>query len=556
MVIVDTSFNRLQGRIKQKITLEEIRHVLDDMGMELAEAEGDEIKIEITADRVDLITPEGIARAINSYCGFVKGYEKVKINAGDYVHKVDATVKKYRPYTRSFVVKKLKFSEDDIKFIMSVQEKIHDTYGRKRKKVAIGLYNLNKITFPVIYCAKKPEDIKFVPLGMDYELNGRQILQRHPTGRDYAHLLEDFDKFPLQIDSKGRVLSMPPIINSNYSGKMDTETKDIFVECTGPDEESLDNTMNILAAMFADWGGEVYSVTIEDGNSSFLCPAMKETKKEISVDYANRLIGFKIKPNEAVKCLEKMGYNVDAVNGDKITVSIPSVRTDIWHQVDIADDIARGFGYNRIALTLPNISTIGKMLPENIIIEDLRNFLVGFGLIELKTFALTNNINQYKMMNIEEEEHISLGKNTQDKSLNMIRSWLIPEVIKALVANRNKEYPQNVFEVGTVIVPDKKTDVRARNVNKLVCLLCEEKADFTKIKQILTAVMDFLGLEYEIKESEHGSFISGRMGEIYTGEKKLGIIGEISPQVITNWALAVPIVAFELDLEELFKLIK
>ena len=111
-----------------------------------------------------------------------------------------------------------------------------------------------------------------------------------------------------------------------------------------------------------------------------------------------------------------MGYNIDAVNEDKITVSIPPVRTDVWHQVDIADDIARGYGYNKITLTLPNISTIGKMLPENIIIEDLRNFLVGFGLIELKTFALTNNFNQYKMMNVGGEEHISLGKNTQDKN--------------------------------------------------------------------------------------------------------------------------------------------
>ncbi|MBT4651341.1 phenylalanine--tRNA ligase subunit beta [Candidatus Woesearchaeota archaeon] len=556
MVIVDTSFKKLQGLVKKKISLEELEETLVDLGMELDEVEGDEIKIEITAERVDLITPEGLARAINSYKGFVKKYEEIKINKSKYVHKIDSSVKKYRPFTRSFVVKGVDFDDENIKSLMWIQEKLHDTYGRKRKKVAIGVYDLSKINFPVTYCAKKPELINFVPLGMREELSGMKILQRHPTGRDYAHLLEGSDKFPLQIDNNSEVLSMPPIINSARLGKIDSETEDIFVECTGPSEEALDDVMNILATMFNDWGGKIFSVEIKDGKKSVNCPNLKKGKRKITANLVNKLIGLNLKTKDLVKFLPKMQYNVSTVKGEGVTVEIPSVRTDVWHEVDIADDVARAYGYNNIKPTLPNVSTIGERLPFNIFVEDLCNLLVGRGLVEVKTFALTNHQDQYVKMDIKESEHVALGKNTEDKGLSMVRSWLIPEVIKSLVANRNKEYPHNVFEVGIVVHPDKKADVKSRNVEKLVCGLCEEKIDFTQIKQVLDGVFSFIGLEYSINEVEHGSFISGRAGNVYVGKEEVGIIGEVSPQVLDNWGLAMPLAALELDLRKIFSLVK
>tara|TARA_Y100000310_G_C20646180_1_gene796730 strand:- start:653 stop:2059 length:1407 start_codon:yes stop_codon:yes gene_type:complete len=467
------------------------------------------------------------------------------------VHQVDNSVKKYRPYTCSFVVKNLKFTDENIKSLMWIQEKIHETYGRKRKKVAVGVYDLEKISFPVTYCAKRPKEIEFVPLGMGRRLNGEKILQKHPTGRDYGELLGGFDKYPLQVDAQGEVLSMPPIINSDRSGKIDVETKDVFVECTGPDEDALDNVMNILATMFYDWNGQIFSVTIEDGKKTITCPNLKVTKRSITLEGIKNLIGIKLNTKEVSKLIQKMGHNVLEIKENNVLVSVPSVRTDIWHEVDLADDVARAYGYNNINATIPNISTVGGMLPKNILIEDLCNFLIGFGLIEVKTFALTNYQDQYEKMSLPEEKHISLGENTQDKNLSMVRSWLIPEMMKTLVANRNKEFPQNIFEVGTIVVPDPKADVKARNVDKLGCLLCGEQVDFTKIKQILDAVISFLDLNYSIKETKHSSFLPGRVGEIMVKGKKVGVIGEFSPQVLTNWDLTMPVAGLELDLEKI-----
>tara|TARA_Y100000310_G_scaffold324914_1_gene387527 strand:+ start:36648 stop:38300 length:1653 start_codon:yes stop_codon:yes gene_type:complete len=546
MVIVDTSFMELQEMVDADLSLEELEQVLSDMGMELDDVNGDEIKVEITAERVDLITPAGLARAINCYRG--GKYSEITVSKGDYVHKVDASVKSVRPFTRSFVVKNLSFDEENIKALMTVQEKIHDTFGRNRKKVSIGVYDLDLLQFPIHYKALRPEEIKFVPLEMSTEMNGRQILEQHEKGKAYAYLLKGFELFPLQVDNTGKVLSMPPIINSDDLGKIGVETKNILIECTGPDADALDNIMNILAVMFNDIKGEVVSCLIEDGTSKIVCPSAKSVEREISINYVNKWIGLNVDKDSIGKYLQKMEYNVINIEGDKVKVSIPSVRSDIWHQVDIADDIARGFGYNNITPTLPNVSTIGAMLPENILFEDISEILVSLGLVEVKTFALTNHVDQFENMNIKDLPHVKLGRNTADKNLSMVRTWLLPEVLKTLVANRNKEYPQNVFEVGTVVVPDESKDVKSRNVSKLVCLLCDDKADFTKAKQVLDAVMKFLGVEYYVRESEHSSFLKGRVGSIVVDDEVFGVIGELSPVVLEKWDLMMPTVGFELDL--------
>nr|MBT4247612.1 phenylalanine--tRNA ligase subunit beta [Candidatus Woesearchaeota archaeon] len=548
MVIVDTTFSRMKELVKKELTIEELEQVLADMGMELDDVEEDIIKIEITAERIDLISAEGLARAINSYLGLIKGYEDITVEKEDYVHIVEPSVKAVRGFTRSFVVKGLSLDEDSVKTLMQVQEKIHETYGRKRKKVAIGVYDLNLLKFPITYKAEKPEKISFIPLDMDQEMNGHQILEEHPKGQAYAHLLKGESLFPVHRDANGKILSMPPIINSNSLGKVSATTKDLFIECTGPSGEALDSIIDIFATMFADWKGKIYYVTIKDGNEEIICPSFKKKEWSITVDVVRNLIGIDVDAKKVSELLPKMQYAIVETGDNEIKVLVPSVRTDIWHPVDIADDVARAYGYNNIVPQVPNLSTIGGMLPINILKEDIANFLVGFGLIELNSWALTNHIDQYEKMNLSEEPHVKLGKNTQDSNLSQVRSWMIPEAIKTLVANRSSEYPQRVFELGICVLPDETKDVNAKNVDKLVCLLCEEKTDFTQIKQILDAVCKFIGIEYMIKEAKHDSFIEGRMGEIIVNEKTVGIIGEIHPQVLDNWDLKVPVTALEIDL--------
>ena len=157
MVIVDTTFSRIKSLTTEDLTIKQLEETLSNLGMELDDVKGDEIKVEITAERIDLISPEGLARAINCYLG--QEYKEIEVKESDYVHEVKSEVKGIRDFTRSFVVKNLSLSDEDIKALMWLQEKVHDTYGRKRKKVAIGVYELKKLNFPIIYTAKSPNEI-------------------------------------------------------------------------------------------------------------------------------------------------------------------------------------------------------------------------------------------------------------------------------------------------------------------------------------------------------------------------------------------------------------
>ncbi|MBT4539826.1 phenylalanine--tRNA ligase subunit beta [Candidatus Woesearchaeota archaeon] len=555
MVIIDTTFSTIQNLTTNDLTINELEEILANMGMELDDVSGDNIKIEITAERTDLITPEGLARAIKSYKGINDGFTPIKIENSDYEHVIDPKVKSVRAQTLSFVVKNVKLTDEKIKALMWLQEKIHDTYGRKRKKVSIGLYDLDKISFPVKYTTKRPEEISFVPLGENKKMNALEILEHHPTGKTYAHLLDNMKEFPIQIDSQDKILSLPPIINSNDLGKVNPTTKNLFVESTGPSKKYLDSIMNVLASMFYDWGAKIFLVNIKD-DINYVCPDLKLTNMEVSLEFANKWIGPKFKSEEAKIYLQKMGHNVKEIKDDKIDVEISPTRTDIWHQVDLADDIARGFGYNNIKPKIPNVASTASMLPLNKFNEDLCNFLVGLGYNEVKTFALTNHKSQYELMQIEEQKHIKLGKNTADKELSMVRSWLMPEVLKALVANRNRSFPQRIFELGTVIIPDNNADVKARNVEKLVCILSDDKVDFTSMKQTIEAIGQFVGVNFSVKEFNHPSFILGRSGKVIMDNEEIGIIGELHPQVLTNWDVLTPTTALEINIEKIFRKIK
>jgi len=202
---------------------------ITSMGTQVESVSEREVSVEITPNRPDLLRMQGFTRSFLQYTG-KKGIESFKVNESDYSVRVDKSVKSVRPFTVCAVIKGLKFDDKKIKEIVDIQEKLHLTLGRKRKKIAIGIYPLEKIEFPIKFIAKKPSEILFRPLEFPKELTGAQILRQHPTGRDYAHLLDKAEVFPIFVDAKDRVLSMPPIINSHETGKISENTKDVFVE--------------------------------------------------------------------------------------------------------------------------------------------------------------------------------------------------------------------------------------------------------------------------------------------------------------------------------------
>jgi phenylalanyl-tRNA synthetase beta chain len=532
-------FEKVIGQINEKI-----KDKIAMFGTPFESLTEEDIEIEIFPNRPDLLSLQGYLR---SFLCFLNKKKIPRYNAEkpekNYKVRIDKSVKKIRPYTACAIVKNLRFNDEKIKEIVDIQEKLHKTLGRNRRKFAIGIYPLEKITLPIKYNAEKPEKIKFIPLETQKEMNGNQILQKHTAGREYGELLKGMKEYPVFRDSKGNVLSMPPIINSQMTGKIDKDTKEIFIECSGNDFEILKKTLNLIVCILADMGGKIFSMELNYQGKKVTTPDLQEEKLKINIKEAEELLGIQLSDSTIRKLLEKMGYIYNKKNKQ---VEIPPYRLDILHPVDIYEDIAIAYGYDKFNPEIPEIADIGKESKEEIKKRRISEILTGLEMIETSTYHLIKKKDSRKTgLRIKK---IEVENSKTDYCI--LRPFLLISTLNVLSQNVDAKYPQKIFEIGKVFI--KKEENQIQEKQELVAAI-SGKTDFTEIKQVLDYLMRMLNLPWRLQEAEHPSFIDGRCGEILLNNKKIGYIGEISPYILKNWHLKMPTVAFILDFDNLIE---
>lgn len=243
------------------LSIAELEQAIPMIGVSLESFDENSMNVEIFPNRPDMLSVEGFARAVKGFMGLETGLVDYPIEASDIILNVDASVKDVRPFVAAAQIDGVVIDDLQLKSLMNVQEKLHTTHGRNRVKVAIGVHDSDRISPPYTYKAVKPADISFIPLDMTEEMNLNEILSKHPKGVDYAYTLRSFKKYPIILDSKGGVLSFPPIINGELT-RVTEETKNLFIEVTGSHALSVNQALNIVVASIADRGGKIKSVEI------------------------------------------------------------------------------------------------------------------------------------------------------------------------------------------------------------------------------------------------------------------------------------------------------
>ncbi len=533
-------FEKVAGKIDEKM-----QERIALFGTPLESLNQEEIEIEIFPNRPDLLSLQGYLRSFLAFLGKKTGLKEYKVNKPEknYEVKIDKSVKDVRPFTACAIINEINFNDENIKEVIDIQEKIHSTFGRNRKKIAIGIYPLEKISLPIRYEARKPSDIKFIPLESNREMTGNQILKQHPTGRNYGYLLKGKPKYPVFADSAGEILSMPPIINSEKTGKITEKTKDVFIECSGFNLEVLKKTLNILVTTFADMGGKIYQMNLKYKNKKEITPNLEPEKMKINLENINKLLGLDLNGKQVKKLLEKMGYNYSLGDNE---VQIPAWRTDILHEVDIAEDIAIAYGYDKLIPEIPQIATIGEEDKKEKIKRKISEILTGLKFLEISTYHLLTKQDMKKT-------NIKPGIQVEDSKTDykILRPSLFPSISKILSENIDAEYPQKVFEIGEIFEPNEKEETGIKEKTKLGIAITP--GNFTELRQILEYLARMLSIKLEIKEEQKKGFIEGRTGKIsYKGEE-IGIIGEIHPSLLKNWHLKMPLVYLEIELEKILE---
>jgi len=559
MVYVYSKQSEINKYIGKNLKVEEIETALKDLGLDIKGVSQDkdpELKIELTAEKVDLVSTIGIARALKYYLGLEKKVPKYEIKKDNLKLIVDKSAEKSRPKTVAAIIRDINITQEVLDEMIKIQEKIHESFGRGRKKGAIGIYPLDKIEFPITYKSEKPKDIVFRPLESQIEMNAEEILEKHDTGRKYAHLLSMYEYYPVFRDNSGKILSMPPIINSHDTGRVETHHKDLFIECSGQNMSLLNTILTIIITTFIEMGGKAESMKVEYQSTKETYELKLDTyEDEIDITDVNKLIGINITTKEAEKLLNKMMYGVKEIKGNKIKVEIPCFRFDVWHDVDIADDIARAYGYNNIIPRTPNVSSVGETLKISDFKDRITQTMISLGYLELYTYILTSTENQFKNMNLDEKK-FKYEKliDSADEGTNMCRINILPENLKALLINRKNKYPQKIFENGFTIQVDEKTDTKAKNESHLCVSIADSKSNYTQIKNILDTIMKLNEIEFSIKEETYPFLIEGRSASIFVKGERVGFIGELHPQIIKNFGLLVPVSSFEINIEKIYEL--
>ncbi|MDR1992656.1 MAG: phenylalanine--tRNA ligase subunit beta [Nitrososphaerota archaeon] len=506
--------------------------------------------------RADLWSVEGLVRALRGYVGKQKGIKPYVAAPFEVEVNVDACLFDIRPYICCAVIKDIHLTDAAIKSIMHLQAKLDHTHGRSRRRTSIGIYNLDLIKPPIVYTAVKPDDVSFVPLGFAEPMELNKILAQHPKGQEYGHIVACNALYPMLFDSDGNVLSFPPIINSNDLGNITEASCNLLVEVTGTLYKAVLNTLTLVTSALIEHGGKAYSVRInypKDAGypeQTLITPDFSSRRFELSVIETNRLLGLSLSAKEITELLGTAGLGIEKVCADYITVLVPCYRIDIMHQVDLIEDVAIAYGYNNIVPLWRELPTTGKAKADQPSLNIARDLMVGLGYQEVLNTTLTNPQTLFEKMNQLPSRLIELS-DPKVITLSCLRNQLLPGLVEFLSINQSVEFPQKIFELGKVTLVVATEETQTCDKEYLSAVTTHPNANFSEIKSTLDSFMANFGVEWQIQEIVHPSFIVGRVGKILVDGREVGVIGEINPVVLERWKLENPVGAFELHLQTL-----
>ena len=555
MPVIKFTYTDLEELLEMEIDKDELIDLLPMIGSDIEEYDDEGVKVEFFPNRPDYLSVEGVARALKGFLKIEEGIPKYPLEPSGTSITIDPGLKNIRPYTACCLVLNVEFDDDKLPQIMDFQEDLHWVIGRDRKKVAIGIHNLDVIKGPFRYFAADPDEVSFVPLESDEEMTLREILTQHKKGQAYAHLIDQYDRYPLIMDSEDKILSMPPIINGELT-KLTSDTRNLFVDVTGTDQQAVERTLNIIATSFAESGATIQTMENIYPDETFIRPDLTPKERTVSLKNVIKLIGIPLTLDRVVESLRKVRFDAEVADEDTVLVKIPPYRADILHEVDIIENVAIGYCFRKIEPELPQVATVAREDPYLEFDQNVREIMNGLSFTEVMSLMLTNEENHFQKMKLLETERVEVAQPiSQDRT--MIRQSLLNGLLEFLEDNKHEELPQRIFEVGETVFLDGENETRTTGVKKMAAMITHSQANFTEIKSTSDAFINNLGLEMVIDDLDHPSFIRGRCALLKGVKKETGEIcvegffGEMNPEVIRNFELEYPVVAMEVEFKTL-----
>lgn len=564
-------------------------------------------KIDIPANRYDLLCLEGLSRALKIFLGDITAPQYTKTDAILTMKVQQENCQKIRPFIVCAVLRNVTFNQERYDSFIGLQDQLHRNLCRQRTLVAIGTHDLDSIEPPFLYDARSPEKIQFVPLvPSDRSFQANELLEFYETDvsckhlKPYTPIIKSSDVYPVVLDSKEIVLSLPPIINGDAS-KIKLDTKNVFIECTATDLTKANIVLDTMVTMFSEYCAkpfEVEAVKVEyvndagDVTKSYVTPELSTRRETAKVDFCNSLIGIQISAEEMKVLCDKVQLGPAALleNDTVLEVSVPPTRSDILHAVDIAEDVGIAFGYNNIVKRVPKTSTVGGEFPLNQLTDLLRDEIGRAGYIEVLTHGLCSIQDNFTNLRLPVTPAVSLS-NPANVEYEVIRTSLLPGLLKTLQHNKSASFTSGfkLFEISDIVLPDDQkvvteTIVGAKNARRICAVYAGPTSGFEVIHGLVDRVMtltevapepEYIGQSSKaieetfrvakegwfytiepLSEDEAPMFFPGRAARVMltapgVAKRSIGSFGILHPDVLTNFDILYPSSCMEIDLEAL-----
>lgn len=531
-------------------------------------------KIEIPANRYDLLCHEGVARALRIFKGIEQVPEfRVSKPASNSLIKmqVKAETARIRPFVVCAVLRGITFDQARFNSFIDLQDKLHQNLCRRRTLVAIGTHDLDTLQGPFSYEALPPSEISFIPLKETEEFTAERLMEKYRSDtklKKFLHIIEGSPVYPVIFDSKRRVLSLPPIINGAHSA-ITLNTKNVFIECTATDLTKARIVLNTMVTMFSEYCVKKFEVepveVVNASGVSNVYPDLSCRSMKVSLSYISGAIGVPFEAKQVIQILNRM--QLPATEGlqkgpdPQICIQIPPTRSDVLHPCDVMEDVAIGYGFNNIKQTTPKCVTQGKLLPLNEFSDLLRAEVAMAGFTEVLTWILGSREENFDMVKRKKESDIAVTVgNPRTSEFEVVRSSLLPGLLKTLGHNKDHPRPVKLFELSDVVTLDPSKDVGAKNQRHLAALYCNANSGFEVIHGLVDRVMQVVGIGpvamgdnsgYYIQPSKEPEFFPGRQASIFCKGLRIGTFGVVHPEVLQSFLIPDPCSILEINIEYL-----
>ncbi|XP_071925210.1 phenylalanine--tRNA ligase beta subunit, cytoplasmic-like isoform X1 [Coffea arabica] len=550
----------------EKAIIRKEKHLGEEEGLEDEEVI---YKIEVPANRYDLLCLEGLAQALRIFNGLdpIPTYKVAGINKESFLEMhVKSETSRIRPYVVCAVLRDVTFDEARYNSFIDLQDRLHQNICRRRTLVAIGTHDLDTIEGPFTYEALPPSEINFVPLKQTRKFAANELMEFYQSDqklKKFLHIIEGSPVFPVIYDQNRTVLSLPPIINGAHSA-ITLKTKNVFIECTATDLTKANIVLNTMVTMFSVYCKEKFQVepvkVIYPDGKLYSCPDLSVYHMDVPLSYITRIVGVSLPEKEVASLLYRMQLEAKlSISGDEtvnFTVSVPPTRSDILHPCDVAEDVAIAYGYNEVPKTKPSSL---KPCSLNQLSDLIRMEIAMVGFTEVLTWILCSYKENFTMLNRKDDKATAvINGNPRSADFEVVRTSLMPGILKTAAHNKDHPKPIKIFEVGDVVLLDESKDVGATNRRHFAALYCGANSGFELIHGLVDRIMEVTGtpfvspgddVGYYIKSADEPEFLPGRQASIIYKGKQIGTFGIVHPEVLQNFDIPDPCSFVELNME-------